>query len=91
MSLEECKQARSARRAERARQALFVKLQGASVRRPEWSENLLSRRIAQMTDAQVSAALAMSEDEIKAATLQQDRWAPATGKDGGATILWDHP
>lgn len=93
-SLEERKRARAAQRANRAREALFVKVQGVYGQTPPWDERLLNRRIARMTDEQVSAALAMSEDQIKATRTKAARepeYAPGTGKDSGPTFLWSHP
>lgn len=93
-SLDERKRARAARRAQRAREALFVKVQGVYGQTPGWGDRILGQRIARMTDHQVRVALAMSVDEIKASrdrAAREPQWAPGTNEDGEPTILWDHP
>ena len=93
-SLAERKRARAARRANRAREALFVKLQGVYGQMPGWSDRILGQRIDRMTGEQVRAALAMSVDEIKASRDQAARepeYAPGTNEGGEPTRLWSHP
>lgn len=74
-----------------AREQLFDKVRDLPDSRAAWWPGAVSRRIAAMTDQQVDAALAMSEEEIEEARGKADeaaRWAPAA--DPAPVALWYH-
>lgn len=72
-----------------AREQLLAKLQAMPRYQEKWPHDVMARRIAKMTDKQVSAALAMSDEEIEAAArAEPDRYAPPT--DPTPVTLWDH-
>ncbi|WP_333746383.1 MULTISPECIES: hypothetical protein [unclassified Streptomyces] len=75
-----------------ARERLMEKLQDMYWLQRKWDAAAMSKRINKMTDAQVYAALDMSENDIETAARANPRSQPeyAAPDDPNSNILWYH-
>ena len=75
-----------------AREMLHTKLQDMYWLQKKWDAAATSKRINKMTDAQVYAALDMSENDIETAARTSPRANPelAAPDDPNSNILWYH-
>ena len=73
-----------------AREMLYTKLQDMYWLQKKWDAAAMSKRINKMTDAQVYAALEMSEDDIETTARKKPSDAPewAPPDDPNANLLW---